>query len=60
MNIDEFKTELCELIDAAYLIAKQEGTREICFPFSVTLVAEDQVHYELIRRHRETATAPVH
>jgi hypothetical protein len=45
MNITELKTYLCEIVDEAYLTAKEEGHGEIVFPFSLVLHENDQVEY---------------
>jgi len=48
MNITQFKTELCELIDDAYRTAKHEGSDEILYPFMITLKRNGEVEHHII------------
>jgi predicted class III extradiol MEMO1 family dioxygenase len=55
MNVEEFKTYICGLIDEAYHTAKEEFSTEIMFPFFITLKANDQVEFHPIGRGWKTA-----
>jgi hypothetical protein len=49
MSIEEFKNQLCELIDSAYATAKTEQKTDIIYPFAVRLGHGDQVEYQYLR-----------
>jgi hypothetical protein len=49
MNITQFKTDLCELIDDAYEAAMHEGSNEILYPFMLTLnLKTGQLDYHIV------------
>jgi len=45
MNIEELKADLCDTIDAAYLLAKNEGHIEIVQPFAIEIDSEGNAGY---------------
>jgi len=45
MNIEELKHDLCDMIDEAYLLAKDEGHDEIVQPFSIAIHKDGTLDY---------------
>jgi len=45
MNIEQFKDELCEMIDDAYAAALNEGHDEILQPFAIKIHEDGGVDY---------------